>query len=48
MCIIMKKRLFFIIIISLFFIPFVVNAEECDISKIIITSIKQKSIEGNK
>ena len=29
------------------FIPFIVLAEECDISKITITAIEQSSIEGN-
>ena len=43
----MKKRLLLIIIMSLFFIPYIVNAETCDISKITITSMEQKSIEGN-
>ena len=47
MCIVMKKRLLLIIIMSLFFIPYIVNAETCDISKITITSMEQKSIEGN-
>ena len=28
-------------------IPFIVLAEECDISKITITSMEQSSIEGN-
>lgn len=31
----------------LLFVPYIVLAEECDVSKITITSIKQKSIEGN-
>ena len=34
-------------LLILFFIPYIVVAEECDVSKITITSIEQKGIEGN-
>ena len=36
-----------ILLIILFFFPFITMAEECDMSKITITSVAQKSIEGN-
>ena len=40
----MKYIKYFLILLL---IPFIVLAEDCDISKITISSIKQKSIEGN-
>lgn len=40
----MKYLKYFLILL---FIPFVVNAEECDTSDITITSIEQSGIEGN-
>ena len=40
----MKKA---VILLVLLLIPFIVNAEECDITKISITSMEQSGIEGN-
>ena len=40
----MKKL---IILLVILFIPFIVLAEECDTSKITITSLEQSKIEGN-
>ena len=40
----MKKL---IILLVILFIPFIVLAEECDTSKITITSMKPNKIEGN-
>ena len=42
-----QKKMFLIILLCLLFLPFIVNAEECDITKITITSMEQKGIEGN-
>ncbi len=42
-----QKKIFLIVLLCLFFLPFIVNAEECDITKITITSMEQKGIEGN-
>ena len=39
------KRLVFLLI--LLFIPFIVLAEDCDISKITITSMEKSGMEGN-
>ena len=42
-----KKKLFFLILICILFFPFVVNAEECDISKITVMSMEENGIGGH-
>ena len=41
------RKLFLSVLLCIIFIPFIVNAEECDIDKITINSMKKTSIEGN-
>ena len=42
------KKMFLSCMLLFLLIPFMVNAEECDMTKITITALEQKGIEGKK
>lgn len=41
------KKIFLIFILCIFFLPIIVKAEDCDISKLTITSVEKNNIKGN-
>lgn len=41
------KKIFLIFILYIFFLPIIVKAEDCDISKLTITSVEKNNIKGN-